>query len=798
MQSPRTDDATRNVPWIGAPSRLHEDQSLIVIGLGGFGRYVLHILSQEFARLHVPKNRRYFAAFDSDASRHPSAGAPADHDHLVRLEPFDRQTYVEKSAPELQDALSHLEARSLRDDPARPAALPSRGFVTFHRYDENTITRHAIGLIEAARADNPTGRVKCIVVYSMGGGFAGGMAVPFLFRVQERLRHCKVRLEAFLVTSEPYRGVENVPIRQVEDNCVAHAMLWERVLRADGDIVYPGKPGVRETRRFRGPLPHRTWIFSGGSGPAQYSYPVVASIVANCIATLELTRLGSYLDGDRVHYGEDVLERRWVGPTDAEHPTSLLAMNVAGLKADSLPALFHLRSARRFVGSVTQALSPESEERVRETAVGSLVDTGINDPDILEELEVGRNTLTREVVEQAKPRDEDAYAFMRERLDLDLGVLYELADGKSTPEKTEDVIRRAKSAISNRARRIADGPQGYLPGAVLYYRTVQQHLATQHRECAERLTHARRELDASRDRERLERLLKRLKQDTRRDPNHKPNMFERFVSTITVSVSTQMRKIVEVADAVRELAYAAGSNGILTTVYARLARFCESECERLQSTAYALNNVMARCAREEEMVQRVSRGAFVYQKARFGALVEGLCDRLATELESADAPEVIEKLDGLLGLGANETEMFQRILNAVRPDERRLLDATDRIMAREPLVIDALKESLTQFVATIRFDHERFGELDTVRSRYVLCTKRMYEAHEHDLFQDYHHLETENPYNVLFTEHHEGLPFLAVRYMGEINARYRAEPQNERHKAHSLAALAHDLPPLDA
>ena len=799
MQAPHsTSGFSRDMPWVGAPTRLHEDQSLIVVGLGGFGRYVLHILSREFDRLRIPQDRRFCVAFDIDSSRQSTVGSAADQDHLVSLQEFDLDDYVDRSNPELQEALSHLPAESLRGGPGVQRALPAHGFVTFHRYDETSITRHTMGLVDAARSANPTGRVKCIVAYSMGDGFAGGVAIPFLFRVREHLRHCKVRLEVFLATSEAYRNVQGFPIEQVENNCVAHAMLWESVLRGEEPLTYPGKPGVRETRTFVGPLPHRTWIFSGGSGAAQHPYPVVASIVANCITALELTRLGGYLDGDRVHYGEDLLERRWTGPTGTAHPTTLLAMNVAGLKADSLPALFHLRSARRFVDTVTQALSDSVEAHIRETAVGSLVDTGICDPDILEELQVGRAMLTREDVEHAKPGDADAYEFIRERLDADLGVLYALADQSATPQKTEEVIQRAQTAIANRARRIADGPRGFLPGAVLYYRTVQQHLETQRRQCEERLTQARQELSASRDRQRLERLLERLQHDTRRDRTHKPNMFERFVATITVSVATQMRKIVEVANAVRELAYVAGSSGILATVYARLARFCDIECERLQGSTYALNNVMARCAREEEMVQRVSRGAFVYQKARFGALVERLCERLAAEVPVPDDANVIESLDGLLDLGSNDLQMFHRVLDAVRPDDRLLTETADRIMTSEPLVVDALKESLTQFVATIRFDRERFSDFETARSRYVLCTKPMYEAYGADLFAGYHHLETENPYNVLFTEHQEGLPFLALRYMGEINAHYLSQSETVRNQAHILASCARDLRPLDA
>ena len=133
------------------------------------------------------------------------------------------------------------------------------------------------------------------------------------FAKPEHLKHKKVRLEVFLATTEGHVGLQNVPEEKIERNCVANAMLWEQVMLGERDIAYPGKEGVREDRDFRGPLQHRTWIFSGGAGNTTYSYRVIASIMASSIATLELTRLGSYLDGDRVNYAEDLLERAWKG-----------------------------------------------------------------------------------------------------------------------------------------------------------------------------------------------------------------------------------------------------------------------------------------------------------------------------------------------------------------------------------------------------------------------------------------------------------------------------------------------------
>ena len=112
---------------------------------------------------------------------------------------------------------------------------------------------------------------------------------------------------------------------------------------------------------------------------------------------------------------------------------------------------------------------------------------------------------------------------------------------------------------------------------------------------------------------------------------------------------------------------------------------------------------------------------------------------------------------------------------------------------------DALKESLAQFFPTIQVDRDRFPALDTARSRFVLCTRRMYEAHREDIFEGYYHLETDNPFNVLCSQHEEGLPFIALTYMRRVHDAYVAQIESGRAVlGHPTAELAATLPLLDA
>jgi hypothetical protein len=783
-----------------AQARFFEDQSLVLVAFGGFGRYVLHLLRQEFGRLQVPDDRLFFLAFDTDRTHRDDVDAHEESDDLVHLEPFQADVYLaNRENDTLRQAVSHLPETALRQVADGCKGLPGVGLVALHRYDDTLVTNRMRNLIDEARAKNPGGKVKCILVSGMGGGTSNGMSVPFLFRVRDHLKNKKVRLEVFLATSEGHLGLQNASEEKIERNCVASAMLWEQVMLGDRDIVYPGKEGVREDRAGRGPLQQRTWVFSGGAGNTTYQYPVVASIMANCIAALELTRLGSYLDGDRVNYAEDLLERVWVGPRGGRHPTALLAMNTAGLKADSFPALFHLRAVRSWIDEVTRSLAPAAETRVRERAEACVREARLEDEPIIEDLRIGAHPVTREEIAAAKPPQERLHGWLSARLEEDVGTLIRLAQGTEESRPTEELVERARQAIRGRAAALASGPDGWLPGAILFYQTVQKRLEANRQAVQERARFARQELGAMPNRERLDHLLDRLRRDTVPDDGHHLNVVERFVATLTVSVPTQVRKILEVAAEIRGHAQLLAASAVLTQVYERLAHFCEKQREELQGRLYVLNNTASRCMREEELMQRAARGAFTFQRARFEPLVGHLWDALRERMALPSAEEVVGHLGGdLPAFLASEPHPIDRLLQVLRPDAAVLAAAADEVLAADEVARDVLKESLAQFFPTIQVDRDRFPTLETARARFVLCTRRMYEAHAEDIFEGYHHLETDNPYNVLFTEHEEGIPFIALSYMQRINEAYKALDPARAALGHPTADLARTLPLLDA
>jgi hypothetical protein len=415
------------------------------------------------------------------------------------------------------------------------------------------------------------------------------------------------------------------------------------------------------------------------------------------------------------------------------------------------------------------------------------------------DLGVGARPVTREEIAAAKLPQTELHAWLSQRLEDDVGRLVDMANGKHDPAPTELLLDRARLAIGTRAAAIANSPEGYLPGAIVFYRTLQKRLETARASVVHRADLARTELGTTPNRDRLNVLLERLEHDTVPSNGRGFNIIERFVATITVSVPTQVRKILEVASEIRAHAQIVAAGTVLANVYDRLAAFCESQREELQGRLYKANNAAAQCMREEELAQRAARAAFTYQRARFEPLVEHLCAELRQRIALPAAPEVIGRLRGdLPGFIGAESHLVDGLLGAVAIDAGALAHATDSLFATDAAVRDALKESLAQFLPTVQVERDRLGDAQSARSRFVLCTQAMFDAHREDVFDGYDHIATGDPYDILCTDHEEGLPFAALAPMRTAQAIYRVLLEEGRVVAgHPVADLAATLTPLD-
>src|SRR5262249_54146114 len=157
------------------------------------------------------------------------------------------------------------------------------------------------------------------------------------------------------------------------------------------------------------------------------------------------------------------------GSKGGAHPTALLAMNVAGVKADCFPSLFHLRAVRAFIDEVSRSLPPEGETGVRRLVETCLQEARLDDDGIVENLGIGSRPVTREEVAAAGVPQEQLFEWLSRRLEEDVGRLVAVANGERQPPNTEVLLDRARLALSTRASAIANSGEGYLPGAILFY-----------------------------------------------------------------------------------------------------------------------------------------------------------------------------------------------------------------------------------------------------------------------------------------------------------------------------------------
>jgi hypothetical protein len=753
------------------PARLHNDDSILVVGVGSFGEQVGRILGVEWERVGIPANRVHILTIGMDTYGKQPAAAGA-HLECLMLPPFDAVEYVTRREHDaLSRALAQVPEADLRDlGGIHPH--PAGGLLALHRYDAGIVAR-VVDLLGQLRAANEQGRLRCLVVAGMGDSLGAGMTVPLLERLREPLHHHRVRCELVLATPEciPDPTVGDRVTR--EHNGLATAAWWDAVLRGEAGIVCPGVTGRRDDVASPGPVQARTWIFSGGTQRVTYSESALASIVATCIGVHVLTPLGDQLEQERATYAEDILDGTWSGAGGGRHATSLVNVNACGLKLDCIPALYHLRAVEKFLVSVTASLDEETEKSVRSAADRFLEEMRLQSDMIVHDLAVVPVALGRDEILASGVPTEQLHRFIRSRLDDDLGRLRRLADGKQVPAGTAELIGRARDEMSRRCLQIAGHETGYLTAAIDFLVHVEKELGGRRAQAIERGLWARQELGDNPNEVRLETLVQRLERDTAGPgPDAEPG--GRFATTFSVAVPTQVRKILEVAGEIREHAVHCGTAHVLAHVYEMLTQHADRLREELQATSYALSRAAAVCAREHEQVHRAARSALTYQRGPYATLLERAFARLDATLPQLQTSDLLRALGNDLQALAGDDDLLRRLLPLLRPDPERLASAVDEFLCSEPLVRDLLKESLAHAAPNVHIDHLLFAELGVVRGRWAVCTRRFYETYRDDVLDGMRLVESANPYNAFVVTNLDGFPFAALTYLQRLQTEENA------------------------
>lgn len=783
---------------VSASNKFYEDQALIFLTFGGFGRYVLSLLNEEFDRLGIPDDKVSFLAFDTERPHRDRLDLVRESEYVLPLEEFDGAIYIDnKENEELKKAVRHIPVNVLRDIEGGCKGVPAVGFVAFHKYDDLLITKQALRLIDDVRAKNPGKKIKLIVVSGMGGSVSNGMTLPFLYRIRDRLREKKVRVDLFLATSEGHLGLQNVQEDGVKRNCVASAMLWEYAISGRKGLVYPGKDGLRDRRMFDGKIAQRVYIFSGGSAETSLKYQAIASTIALCIATLELTKVGSYLDGDRVNYSAHMLEREWLGKEGNPHPTGLLTMNVAGLKGDCIPQIFHLHMLKRFIEDLTSPIDRKEGEKIKGKAISSFLENNLNEDDILSEFKIDIPRLEPSMINEANVSEDKIHGFLKNKIDeINTNVVEAFEKTKEKEEVTkfiEDVVKH----FSEKGDEILVSPDNYLTGGLLFYEKLSSLLNEKILGVNESISKVEKDLFEGSNQKTLNGLLERLENVTK-----KKHAIGEFVAKIGPSATVALvNQIMETVGKIQQQKKEKYNHLLLQHIYNSLALFLQEQQDSIKTAIYRYNKILSKLDRESEKVTRIGRSAFTYNKSQFDELTEHLMNKMYAKLDVISTQQVIQELGSPVPQkdSFDEKEHLERLVKIIQPDLVRLTSLVDAMFCEDQKVYDYLKTTIAQFFMTLKLDRDRFPTLETNQCKFVMCTKKFYDKYRDDLFEGYAHIETENPFNVIVTQHEEGFPFIAMSYMYRINEEYKEQRAHGKTSlGHIMADLEETLPLLDA
>jgi len=775
---------------ISASNKFYEDQALIFLTFGGFGRYTLSLLSEEFNRLGIPEDKASFLAFDTEQPHRDRVDLERESEYFLHLDEFDGDIYVENEEnKELKEAVGHIPINLLRDIEGGCKGVPAVGFVAFHKYDDLLITREALRLIDEVRAKNPGKKIKLIIISGMGGSVSNGMTIPFLYRIRNRLREKKIRVEVFLATSEGYLGLQNVQETGVERNCVASAMLWEYAIAGRNGLIYPGKNGLRDRKMFDGRIAHRMYVFSGGSAETSLKYQAIASTIAQCISTLELTKVGSYLDGDRVNYSAHILEREWEGKTGNPHPTALMTMNVAGLKGDCLPQIFHLHLVKRFIEGLLTPITHENGEKIKGKAISSFLENSLNEDDILDRFKIEIPILTPETINQASVSQENIYEFLKEKIDDTHERAAKDFEKKKKIEEVSWFIEKVIGSFSEKGDEIVLKSADRLKGGLLFYEKIASLIDDKVKNVTDGISKVEKELFEGTNQKTLNSLLERLETVTKKKGIG--DIVVKLGQSPTVSLVNQ---IIDIESRIQQQKTEKYNYLMLQHVYNALFKFLQEQQDILRNALYKHNNIVSQIDREIEKIKRIGRSAFTYNKSKFDELTEHLMEEIYSKLEVVSTQEVIEQLGSPIpeNDSPGRKDYLEKLLEIIRPDQNQLTRLVDDLFCRDQKVYDYIKTMLSQFFMTLKLDRDRFPTLETSQSFFVMCTKGFYEKYKDDLLEGYSHIETENPFNVILTKHEEGFPFIAMSYLHRINEDFK-----ELH-AHGKSSIGHIMGNLDS
>jgi hypothetical protein len=464
-------------------------------------------------------------------------------------------------------------------------------------------------------------------------------------------------------------------------------------------------------------------------------------------------------------------------------------MNVAGLKGDCLPQILHCYMAKRSLQDLVEQIPYEDAEKIKGNAISTFLENSLNEDDLLNKFKLEIPKFTRQDINQASVSEENVHEFLESKIsELHDNSTAEFEKKKKNEELSWFVDKIIVDFVA-RGGEIALNPGSYLRGAAIYYQKLASILDEKLTNVSGSISKVEEALLEGKNQKALNKLLDKLATVTKKKKGI-GDIVVKIGESATISLVNQ---IIDTLSKIQEQKVDKYRHLLLQHIYGTLYKNVQKQHDMLKSYLFKYSTLISKLDREIEIIKRIGRSAFTYNKTKFDELTEHLIEKIYPKLDTIPTQEVVEKLgtpasdDGAF----DEIEYLEDVLKLLRPDLNQLTKYVDELFSEDPKVHDYVRTMLDQFFMTLKLDRDRFPILETSQASFVMCTNRYYEKYKDDLFEGYSHIETENPFNIIVTKHEEGFPFSAISYMHRINEEFKEL------RTYKKAAFGHIMTDLD-
>ncbi|MGI9570025.1 MAG: hypothetical protein ACR2PH_09890, partial [Desulfobulbia bacterium] len=345
-------------------------------------------------------------------------------------------------------------------------------------------------------------------------------------------------------------------------------------------------------------------------------------------------------------------------------------MNVAGLKGDCLPQILHCYMAKRSLQDLVEQIPYEDAEKIKGNAISTFLENSLNEDDLLNKFKLEIPTFTRQDINQASVSEENIHEFLENKISELHAQTTQEFEKKKKNEELSWFVDKIIVDFAASGGEIALNPGSYLRGAAIYYQKLASILDEKLTNVSGSISKVEEALLEGKNQKALNKLLDKLATVTKKKKGI-GDIVVKIGESATISLVNQ---IIDTLSKIQEQKVDKYKHLLLQHIYGTLHKNVQEQHDMLKSYIFKYSTLISKLDREIEVIKRIGRSAFTYNKTKFDELTEHLIDKIYHKIDTVSTQEVVEKLGTPASdnTGFNEMEYLENVLKLLRPDLNQL------------------------------------------------------------------------------------------------------------------------------